>query len=71
MPSSSTTQQSLSLHIDAYNDMILDKGKRLYERLLKHFTNSIMDNATAFKIMSLPQCHPTYQEILMEVITTE
>jgi len=25
--------------------MILDESKRLYDRLLKHFTNSIMDNA--------------------------
>ncbi|HKG41623.1 MAG TPA: hypothetical protein VKA98_05750 [Nitrososphaeraceae archaeon] len=51
--------------------MILDEAKRLYERLLKHFTKSIMDNATAFKIISLPRCHPTYQESLMGMIPTE
>ena len=56
MPSSSSTQQSLLLHIDGYNDMILDEAKRLYVILPKHFTNSIMDNAAAFNMMSLPQC---------------
>ena len=54
MPSSSTTQHSPLLHINGYNDTILDEAKRLYEILPKHFTNSIMDNATAFKMMSLP-----------------
>jgi hypothetical protein len=42
--------------------MIPDEDERLYQILLKNFTNSIMDNATAFMMMSLPQCHPTYQE---------
>jgi hypothetical protein len=32
--------------------MIVDKAKRLCDRLVKYFTFSIMDNA-AFKIMSL------------------
>jgi hypothetical protein len=51
--------------------MILDEAKRLYERLLKYFTKSIMDNATAFKIISLPRCHPTYQGSLMGMIPAE
>jgi hypothetical protein len=43
--STSTATQDLPLsHIDAYRDMILDESHRLYDRLVKHFTNSIMDN---------------------------
>ena len=46
-------QHSLpQLHIEDYKNMILEEANRLYDRLLKHFTESIMDNA-AFKIMSL------------------
>jgi hypothetical protein len=42
--------------------MILDESKRLYDRLLKHFTNSIMDNATLSSNpkLSLPQSPCTF-----------
>jgi hypothetical protein len=46
------TQQSSSSHVENYRDMILDEASRLYDRLLKYFTDSIMNNA-AFKIMLL------------------
>jgi hypothetical protein len=39
------TQQSSPFHIDDFKDIILDEANRLYDRLLNHFTNSIMDNA--------------------------
>lgn len=38
-------QLTLSLHIESYKDMILDEDNRLYDLLVKHFTNTIMDNA--------------------------
>ena len=48
-PLSSTSipaqQLTLSLHIESYKDMILDEDNRLYDLLVKHFTNTIMDNA--------------------------
>ena len=31
------------LYIEDYNDTILDEDKRLYDKLLNHFTNSIID----------------------------
>jgi chromosome segregation ATPase len=45
--SSATTpsQDSLLLHIEDYKDIILDEANRLNDMLLKHLTNSIMDNA--------------------------
>ena len=46
------TQQSQAWHIESYKDIILGEANRLYDRLLKHFTDSIIDN-TAFKMMSL------------------
>ena len=36
---------TLSLHIESYKDMILNEDNRLYDLLVKHFTNTIMDNA--------------------------
>ena len=40
-------QQLPSWPIEGYKDMILDESKELYEKLLKHFTNSIMDNTVS------------------------
>ena len=40
-------QQLPSWRIEGYKDMILDESKKLYEKLLKHFTNSIMDNTVS------------------------
>jgi hypothetical protein len=42
---STPAQGSLLLHIEDYRDMILEEANRLYDNLLHHFTNSIMDNA--------------------------
>jgi len=30
------------MHVEGYNDMVLDEAKSLYDKLLKHFTNTIM-----------------------------
>ena len=38
-------QGSILSHIEDYRGMILEEAKRLYDSLLHHFTNSIMDNA--------------------------
>jgi hypothetical protein len=45
-------QQSQSWHIESYKDIILGESNSLYDRLLKYFTDSIIDK-TAFKRMSL------------------
>jgi chromosome segregation ATPase len=42
-----TIQQSPSWHIENYRNAILDEASRLYDKLLKHFTERIMDNAIA------------------------
>jgi hypothetical protein len=42
---STPAQDSLVSPIEAYKDLILDEAKRLYDKLLNHFTNSIIDNA--------------------------
>jgi chromosome segregation ATPase len=40
-----TIQQSPSWHKENYRNAILDEASRLYDKLLKHFTERIMDNA--------------------------
>lgn len=50
--SSATPQQSPLLHIEGYKDMLLDIANRLYDKLMKHSTNSINNNA-AFNMTSL------------------
>ena len=52
---STPAQHSLLSHIEEYRDMILDESKRLYDRLLKHFTNNIMDNAAGGASSSDPK----------------
>jgi chromosome segregation ATPase len=42
---STPAQDSLVSPIEDYKDLILDEAKRLYDKLLNHFTNSIIDNA--------------------------
>jgi len=42
---STPAQDSLLSHIEGYRDMILDESTRLYDMLLTHLTNTIMDNA--------------------------
>jgi hypothetical protein len=52
--STSTLPQGLLLsHIEDYKEMILDEAKRLYDRLLKHFTKGVMSNAAIFKKIPL------------------
>jgi len=52
-------QGSILSHIEDYRDMILEEARRLYDSLLHHFTNSIMDNAvgaySSNPTLSLPQ----------------
>ncbi|HYX54595.1 MAG TPA: hypothetical protein VE818_00415 [Nitrososphaeraceae archaeon] len=50
---------SLLSHIEDYRDMILEEANRLYDNLLRHFTNSIMDNAGLFKKISLQSNLPS------------
>ena len=38
-------QDLLLSHIEDYRDILLDEANRLYDMLLKHLTNTIMDNA--------------------------
>jgi CRISPR/Cas system-associated exonuclease Cas4 (RecB family) len=45
-------QSPLLLHIEDYKEMILDVANRLYDRLVKYFTNSIMDNTAELKSSS-------------------
>jgi hypothetical protein len=45
--SSTPAQYSLLSHIEGCKDAILEAADKLYDILLKHFTNSIMDNAFA------------------------
>jgi len=48
-------KQSLSMHVQGYRDMILEEAKRLYDSLLHHFTNSIMDNTVDASSSSDPK----------------
>ena len=47
------------MHIERYKDILVDEANRLYDRLLKHLTDSIMDNVDAASMpnptSSLPQ----------------
>jgi hypothetical protein len=40
-------QQSPLWHIESNKDMVLDEAKMLYDKLLNHFIDSIMDNTAA------------------------
>jgi hypothetical protein len=42
---STPTQDSLLSHIEGYKEIILDESNRLYDKLVKYLTKSIMDNA--------------------------
>jgi hypothetical protein len=53
-------QQSPSWHIEDYRDMILDQANRLYNSLLHHFTNSIMDNTAVGSSSSDPKLSSTF-----------
>ncbi len=61
--SSSTSipaQQSPSWHNEGYGDMILDEANRVYDSLLHHFTNSIMDNAAGASCSSNSSLSSTF-----------
>jgi hypothetical protein len=45
--SSTPAQYSLLSHIESNKDMVLDEAKMLYDKLLNHFIDSIMDNTAA------------------------
>jgi hypothetical protein len=53
--SSTPTQYSLLSHIEGCKDAILEAADKLYDILLKHFTNSIMDNAVGSSSSSDPK----------------
>jgi hypothetical protein len=61
------------LYIEAYKDAILEVADKLYDRLLKYFTNSIMDNATLSSNakLSLPQLSSMFPGYRNKVIRTE
>jgi hypothetical protein len=46
--STTSAQESLSsLYIESYKNKVLDEANRLYDILVKHFTNTIMDIAVS------------------------
>ena len=55
LSSTMAANQSLLSNIEDYKDMILDESKMLYDSLLHHFTNSIMDNAAGASSSSDPK----------------
>jgi hypothetical protein len=51
--SSSGEQHKLAQYIEDYKDTILEEAEKLYNRMIKDITDTIIDN-TAFKMMSSP-----------------
>jgi len=51
--SSSSGEQKLAQYIEDYKDTILEEAEKLYNRMIKDLTDTIIDN-TAFKMMSSP-----------------
>ena len=60
LSSTMAANQSLLSNIEDYKDMILDEAKRLYDRLVKHFINSIMHNAADKSSSSDPKLSSTF-----------
>ena len=60
LSSTMAANQSLLSNIEDYKDMILDEAKRLYDRLVKHFINSIMDNTDDKSYSSDPKLSSTF-----------
>jgi F0F1-type ATP synthase membrane subunit b/b' len=58
-------------HIEDYKDMILEEAKRLYDSLLHHFTNSIMDNTAAKSSSSDPKLSSTFPDLANKSDTYE
>ena len=58
MPSSPTTltiptERLQLLHIKDYKDMITEEAEKLYHKLLKYFTSSIVDNACFYHVITI------------------
>lgn len=51
--SSSSGEHKLAQYIEDYKDTILEEAEKLYNRMIKDLTDTIIDN-TAFKMMSSP-----------------
>jgi hypothetical protein len=51
--SSSSAEHNLAQHIEDSKDTILEEAEKLYNRMIKDLTDTIIDN-TAFKMMSSP-----------------
>jgi hypothetical protein len=51
--SSSAGEHKLSQYIEDYKDAILEEAIKLYNRMIKDFTDTVIDN-TAFEMMSSP-----------------
>ena len=51
--SSSSAEHKLAQYIEDYKDTILEEAEKLYNRMIKDLTDTIIDN-TAFKMMSSP-----------------
>jgi chromosome segregation ATPase len=51
--SSSSGEHKLAQYIEDYKDTILEEAKKIYNRMIKDLTDTIIDN-TAFKMMSSP-----------------
>jgi predicted metal-dependent hydrolase len=51
--SSSSAEHNLAQHIEDSKDTILEEAEKLYNRMIKDATDTIIDN-TAFKMMSSP-----------------
>jgi hypothetical protein len=57
---STPAQGSILSHIEDYRDMILEEAKGLYDSLLHHLTNSIMDNAAGASSSCDPKLSSTF-----------
>ncbi len=51
--SSSSGEHKLAQYIEDYKDTILEEAEKLYNRMIKDLTDTVIDN-TAFKMMSSP-----------------
>lgn len=63
--SSATPQQSPLLHIEGYKNTLLDMANRLYDKLVKHFTISIITNVAlnTTSLLSSPQSSSTFSNL--------
>jgi hypothetical protein len=62
-------QGSILSHIEEYRDMIVEEANRLYDSLLHHLTNSIMDNAAGASSLSDPKLSSIFSSPLNQIDT--